>query len=193
MSDRTDRLTALAATLQRRWGPRALRRAAPPPVTPATLPTGDAGLDGWLPAGGIPRGAISEWCGVPTCGLTTLALGIAALTQGDGGRVLWLDGASTFDGYAAQRNGVDLARLILIRPHDGQEALALLDDSCAPGRRGSSWPAAWSSWPRASGRRRWMPPCADSRLPPSREGARSWRSVRSPQAAPHAGCSPTPP
>ena len=128
MHDHTDRLAAIVSTVQRRWGPSALQRAAPPRAAPRTLATGIAPLDGWLPGGGLPRGALSEACGTPTCGLTTLALSATARTQRDGGRPLWLDLGATFDPYAAERQGVALDTLVLVRPRDAQEALALLDD-----------------------------------------------------------------
>ena len=62
---------------------------AGPPAPWAALPTGVAGLDGVLPAGGIPRGRLTELVGEDGCGRTSVARALVQQTMAEGasGRV----------------------------------------------------------------------------------------------------------
>ncbi|GAB4434641.1 MAG: hypothetical protein Kow0031_16390 [Anaerolineae bacterium] len=92
------------------------------------IPTGFAALDAALDGcGGIPRGRISELLGAPTSGMTTIALKVMAQAQQLGDHAAYLDLAHTFDPDYAARCGVELRRLLLARPHNGPEALAMVD------------------------------------------------------------------
>ena len=65
-----------------------------------------------------PRGQITVLVGTPTCGRTTLAFHLGASAQQAGDLVVVLDLGSSFDGDWAVRCGVDLKRLLLVRPED---------------------------------------------------------------------------
>jgi predicted ATP-dependent serine protease len=74
-------------------------------------------------SGGIGPGEIVALTGEGTCGKVTLALRAVAGAQRDGGMAMWIDPARSFDALAAQRSGVDLARVIVVRPRSRDEIL----------------------------------------------------------------------
>jgi recombination protein RecA len=121
-------LDATVAAIQQRWGPQALRRwgQAPARVEVPHIPTGFPALDNALGVGGLPRSRITEFLGVPTSGMATLALKVVARAQAMGDMAAYLDLGYTFDpGYAA-RCEVNLKHLLLVRPRTGDEALDIL-------------------------------------------------------------------
>lgn len=73
--------------------------------------------------GGIATGAPIAFVGPGTAGKVTLALRVVAGAQRDGGTVLWIDGPASFDPLAACSAGVDLGRLIVVRPRGREDAL----------------------------------------------------------------------
>ncbi|MCL6429670.1 MAG: DNA recombination/repair protein RecA [Anaerolineae bacterium] len=119
------RLELTVSQVQRQWGPRALQRL-PQAVAPLpALPTGFAALDAAIGIGGFPRGQITELLGPATSGKTTLALIALARAQRCGGIGAYFDLGWTLDPEYARLCGVDLHRLLIIRPHSGAEALAI--------------------------------------------------------------------
>src|SRR5512142_1546480 len=62
-------------------------------------------VDGALPGGGFPRGALTELAGGPASGKAAVALSLFA----------WVDGRGELYPPAAAALGVDLARLLLVR------------------------------------------------------------------------------
>ncbi len=143
-SGRQRKLDAVVARLQMQYGSRAIGKAAhksaPAPI--AHLSTTFAELDAALcsPAsagghGGLPRGRISEISGPATSGKVTLAAKVLAAAQqephtpstGSGqGLVAWLDLSRTCDPDYLCRCGLDLDRLLVVRPRDGADALAIV-------------------------------------------------------------------
>ena len=121
-------LEMTVAAVQLRWGPRALRRLGKDAARPEVphIPTGFTSLDNALGIGGIPRGRITEILGVPTSGMTTLALKILANAQSVGDTAVYVDLAHTFDPDYAGRCGVNVKRLLLARPHDSRQALDIV-------------------------------------------------------------------
>ena len=116
--DRTATLQRVIATIQRRWGERALHILGQSSSSPATsaISTGFAALDQALGIGGLPRARMTELLGPPTSGKTTLALRMLAQAQQQGDRVGFVDLPTTFDPEYAVWCGVDLATLLLVRP-----------------------------------------------------------------------------
>ena len=110
------RLDALAASLQRQFGPRALRRAQKPaqskPDVPHT-PTGFPDLDQALGVSGLPRGRITECIGAYTSGKTTVVLKAVAEATDANDLVAVIDLERTFNPDYARRAGVDLSRVLL--------------------------------------------------------------------------------
>src|SRR5512138_547944 len=76
---------------------------------------GIAGVDAALPGGGFPRGAISELSGGPASGKTAVALALVA-ALGPDELAAYVDGRGELYPPAAAARGVDLARLLVVRP-----------------------------------------------------------------------------
>ena len=81
----------------------------------------DSSLDALTP--GLAAGAPLAFVGTGTSGKVALAYRAAAGAQRDGGSVLWVDPSATFDAIAAQRSGVDLSRLIVVRARSRDDVL----------------------------------------------------------------------
>ncbi len=76
---------------------------------------GIAAVDAALPGGGFPRGALAELAGGPASGKTAVALSL--VTQlGDSDLFAWIDGRGELYPPAAAARGVDLGRLLVVRP-----------------------------------------------------------------------------
>jgi protein ImuA len=79
------------------------------------VPCGLPAVDAMLPGGGFPRGALSELVGGPASGKTAVALSLLA-ALGPESLVAWVDGRGELYPPAAAARGVDLARLLVVRP-----------------------------------------------------------------------------
>jgi recombination protein RecA len=129
MANRKEQLDHTIAEIHKRWGAQAIGRSPQQFVRSVpSISTGFPALDAAVGCGGIPRGRISELIGVPTSGMTSLALMIAARAQSEGGMVVYLDLDRCFDPAFARQMGVTLDYLILIHPHDAAQALDMLPD-----------------------------------------------------------------
>lgn len=113
--------------IQRRWGPKALRRleASTAGIEIPHIPTGFDKLDKALGIGGIPRSRITEILGPITSGKTTIALKIIAYAQDRKDIAAYIDLSRTLDPDYAFRCGVDLRKLLIVQPDSGREALAI--------------------------------------------------------------------
>jgi RecA/RadA recombinase len=89
------------------------------------ISTGFPALDAILGPAGLPREASVVLRGGPSSGKTTLALRCAAEAQAAGDIVAWLDLARSLDPVEAVARGVDLRWLLVIRPADVPQGLAL--------------------------------------------------------------------
>ncbi len=128
----------MAQTIHERWGERVLRtpgQSAASREVPA-IPTRFPALDRLLGIGGIPRGQITEILGVATSGMSTLALKIMASAQDQDNMAVYLDPAQTFDPAYARRCGVNLTRLLLVRPASPAQTLDIAYDLIASGGAG---------------------------------------------------------
>jgi recombination protein RecA len=95
-------------------------------VVPAgVISIGFPALDAVLGPSGLPREASVVVRGGPSSGKTTLALRCAAEAQASGDIVAWLDLGRALDPVEAVARGLDLRWLLVIRPADAQEGLAL--------------------------------------------------------------------
>ena len=102
-----------------------------PPV--AVISTGSLDLDLATGVGGIPRGRLTEVYGPDGVGKTTLTLSVIAQVQQSGGTACFIDAEHALDLGWAARVGVDLNRLVLCRPEDGEQALEVADVLVASG------------------------------------------------------------
>lgn len=121
-------LAAALADLNARMGGRIQpgRRLAEEVMgTLAVCPTGIPRLDERL-GGGFPRGRLSELCGPPSSGRTSLATRLLAGTLARGALAAWIDPGDAFDPASAVEAGIDqaaLSRLLWIRARSEREAL----------------------------------------------------------------------
>jgi recombination protein RecA len=129
---RQRQLDMAVAAIRLRYGPQALVKGKPQAAADSAaaiphIPTGFPPLDRALGIGGLPKGKISELVGPATSGKTTLALKFLAQAQADGGQVGYIDQARYFDPDYAHRCDLDLSRLLVGRPYDLREALAMTE------------------------------------------------------------------
>ena len=99
-----------------------VQRGGLPELTERRCPTGLPGVDRLL-GGGFPRGAVSEIAGPPSSGRTSLAFALLARATAHGELVAVVDPGDAFDPPSAASAGVDLARLLWVRPPDVGAAL----------------------------------------------------------------------
>jgi recombination protein RecA len=132
-ADNKRRLEQTIAGIQAQWGIRAIRpgrqlpRVNPTPTHPH-VSTGFPALDAALAIGGVPRGRITEIVGIPTSGLMTLALKIAANAQALDRTAIYLDLSKSFDPDYAARCGLLLDQLLLVRPASERQAMTMTHD-----------------------------------------------------------------
>lgn len=79
------------------------------------VPSGVVAVDAVLPGGGFARGALSELAGGPASGKTAVALALVA-GLGEEDLFAWIDGRGELYPPAAAARGVDLGRLLVVRP-----------------------------------------------------------------------------
>lgn len=99
-------------------------RARPLARDVRVVPTGLGDLDALLPDGGLPRGAVSELASTSALSLgTSLALGAVVAAQaearmrgGESAFCAFLDPGGSLHGPGTRAAGVDLARLLVVRP-----------------------------------------------------------------------------
>ena len=91
------------------------------------IPTGSINLDLALGIGGYPKGRIIEIYGQESSGKTTLTLHAIAEEQKQGGTAAFIDAEHSFDPTYAESLGVDLEKLIISQPDNGEQALEIAD------------------------------------------------------------------
>lgn len=88
--------------------------------------TGSLSLDIEL-GGGLPFGRLIEIYGNEGSGKTAIATKIAAEVQKLGKHVVWVDAEGTFDPVWAEKLGIDLKKLKIARPENGDIAADIID------------------------------------------------------------------
>jgi hypothetical protein len=101
---------------------------------PATLPTRVPALDRLL-GGGLPRGALVEICRrpSPSSGLFSIALSALAAATQSGEAAALVDPGDHFDPQGAADSGVDLPRLLWLRPRGLKTALSACETVLSTG------------------------------------------------------------
>lgn len=84
----------------------------------ATLRTGVEGFDELLPGGGLPLGQTVELSGESASGRTRLALRAVAAAHREQRLCAWVDGPCELYPPAAAAAGVELERLLIVRPRE---------------------------------------------------------------------------
>jgi recombination protein RecA len=77
--------------------------------------------------GGLPRGAMTEICGPPCSGRTSLLLSALAARTADGEACALVDARDSFDPYLASAAGVALQQLLWVRCQNADQALRATD------------------------------------------------------------------
>ena len=139
---------------------------AAPGAARELLATKVAALDGLL-SGGLPRGALVEVTGRRSCGRFSIGISSLAAATSAGEAAALVDLGGHLDPQSAEDAGVDLARLLWVRPAKLKEAVASAEmllfagfplvvvDLGLPPVRGRSMPdAAWVRLTRAARDRR---------------------------------------
>ncbi|HET9594482.1 MAG TPA: hypothetical protein VFP65_02825, partial [Anaeromyxobacteraceae bacterium] len=91
-----------------------------PPSSAACVPSGRPEIDAQLAGGGFQRGALTELAGGPASGKTAVALRVLARAMGERALGACVDGRGQLYPPAAAALGVDLERLLIVRPQAGQ-------------------------------------------------------------------------
>ena len=86
-------------------------------VDPARIRTGSLALDRLLD-GGVPRGVLTEILGPECSGRTSLVHALVAAVTATGGLAAYIDWPDAFDPEHARDAGVELARVLWVRPRD---------------------------------------------------------------------------
>lgn len=91
------------------------------------IPSGSLNLDLALGVGGYPRGRIVEIFGPESSGKTTLAIHAIAEAQKLGGLAAIIDAEHAFDSSYAEHLGVQLDKLWISQPDNGEQALEIAE------------------------------------------------------------------
>eukprot|EP01133_Synstelium_polycarpum_P008689 gene8689-10209_t len=96
-----------------------------------TVTSGLTTLDGALGIGGLPKRHITEICGEPSTGKSTLSLHMVAraLGQSPGSMALIVDSENSFTSSWARTLGVDLDRCYLAQPKYAEDTVAIVQQS----------------------------------------------------------------
>lgn len=86
---------------------------------PEVFSTGIAALDTLTGMGGLPRSALTEICGPPSSGRTSVLLSLLAQATARQEACALIDASDAFHPESAQAAGVDLARLLWVRCGEG--------------------------------------------------------------------------
>ena len=93
----------------------------------ASISTGSLSLDIALGIGGLPRGRVIEIFGPESSGKTTLALSAIASAQKSDESCAFIDAEHALDPVYASKLGVDIKKLVVSQPDNGEQALEIAD------------------------------------------------------------------
>lgn len=91
------------------------------------MPTGIEALDIALGCGGLPRGRVVEFFGLPGSAKTSMALYIAGVAQKRGESVAFVDAEHALDMEHAANMGLDVENTLIIHPEFGEQALEAVE------------------------------------------------------------------
>ncbi len=127
-SEKEKALAETIAQIEKTYGKGSIMRMTDSVVNQVdAIPTGCLTLDLALGIGGLPRGRIVEINGPESSGKTTLALHVIAETQKTNGMVAFIDAEHALDPVYAQNLGIDLSRLYICQPDNGEQALDIAE------------------------------------------------------------------
>lgn len=91
------------------------------------ISTGCLSVDLAIGIGGLPRGRIVEIYGPESSGKTTLSLHVIAEAQKKNGNVAFIDAEHALDPIYASKLGIDLSRMYISQPDNGEQALDITE------------------------------------------------------------------
>ncbi len=131
MSDVNDKFQAVKVTidgLEKEYGKGTIMKLNDGSVGDIPcISTGSMCLDIALGIGGLPRGRVVEIYGPESSGKTTLSLQCIAEAQKNGGIAAFIDAEYAFDKVYAEKLGIDLDRLYVSQPDNGEQALEIAE------------------------------------------------------------------
>lgn len=95
--------------------------------------TGSLGLDLALGVGGLPKGRIIEIFGPESSGKTTLTLHVIAEAHKQGATCAFIDAEHALDTEYARKLGVNLSKLLVSQPDNGEQALEICNTLVSSG------------------------------------------------------------
>lgn len=128
MNEKNQALAEAIVSIKKQYGKEAIQRygeASHEPI--AVISSGSLAVDIALGVGGYPRGRIIEAYGQEASGKTTLALHAIAEVQRAGGTAAFIDAEHALDPVYAKAVGVDIDRLLISQPDDGEQALEIAE------------------------------------------------------------------
>lgn len=132
MSDEKDPLVLALDTLDKRFG-LGSTFMGDKVVKTERRKTGSLGLD-IITGGGWGRGRIVEVYAPESSGKTTLAIHTMIESQKAGGTVAFIDAEHAFDRTYAESLGLDMSKVIMSQPDNGEQALEIADTLISTGR-----------------------------------------------------------
>lgn len=123
-----DGIEELLASIRKSHGENSIMRLGGPVEPVAVIPSGCLSLDVAMGIGGYPRGRIVEVFGNEASGKTTLSLHAIAEIQKQGGTAAFIDAEHALDLKYAGALGVDVGKLLLSQPDNGEQALNIVED-----------------------------------------------------------------
>lgn len=132
---KTKALEAALAQIERAYGKGSILSLSDDAVEKniETISTGSLGLDLALGVGGLPKGRIIEIFGPESSGKTTLTLHVIAEAQKKGGTCAFIDAEHALDTQYASKLGVDLNKLLVSQPDNGEQALEICNTLVSSG------------------------------------------------------------
>ncbi|MEO7715549.1 MAG: recombinase RecA [Capsulimonas sp.] len=126
--DKDKALEIALSQLEKQFGKGSVMRLGESPKQSVeAISTGSLALDLALGIGGVPRGRITEIHGAESSGKTTIAYHIIAEAQKLGGTAAFVDAEHSVDPEYARNLGVDINKLLVSQPNNGEEALEIMD------------------------------------------------------------------
>ena len=128
MADRETALNQALAQIEKQYGKGTVMRLGQNTVMNVeAISTGSIGLDLAVGVGGLPKGRIVEIYGPESSGKTTLALHCIAEAQKNGGEAAFIDAEHALDPVYSKALGVDIDRLLVSQPDNGEDALSITE------------------------------------------------------------------
>ncbi len=129
LTEKEKALEAAISQIEKTFGKGSIMKLGETPLEPIeVISTGCLALDIALGIGGLPRGRIIEIYGPESSGKTTLSLHVIAEAQKNGGTVAFIDAEHALDPLYAKNLGIDLSKLYISQPDNGEQALEITEE-----------------------------------------------------------------